>query len=263
MLPITVIDAFTDEPFKGNPAAVCVTDTPLSDKLMQNIAAEMNLSETAFLVPLATGVWSLRWFTPAIEVDLCGHATLASAHLLWEQRGITSDTVLHFRTLSGELRAQKASNLIELNFPSVVPKPIHFGDDVSKALGAAPLYSGKEGLFVLFELNSAETVRNLNPDLKTLVKLGAEDFIVCARSDDSKFDIVSRCFAPGAGIDEDPVTGSAHCALAPYWAPKLGKNVLRCYQASKRGGLIEAELKGDRVLLRGQARTVLRGELEI
>ncbi|MBL0062914.1 MAG: PhzF family phenazine biosynthesis protein [bacterium] len=263
MIPITIIDAFTDEPFKGNPAGVCITDTPLSDKLMQNIAAELNISETAFLVPLATGNWSLRWFTPKIEVDLCGHATLASAHLLWEQRGITSDTVLHFRTLSGELRAQKVGNLIELDFPAVVPKPIQFGDDVSKALGAKPLYSGKEGLFILFELDSAETVRKLNPDLKTLVKLGAEDFIVCARSDDPQFDVISRCFAPGAGIDEDPVTGSAHCALAPYWSSKLGKNILQCYQASKRGGIVETELKGNRVLLRGQARTVLRGELEI
>ena len=218
MLKIPVIDAFTANPIKGNPAAVCITDTPLAAELMQKIAAEMNLSETAFLVPRGANEWHLRWFTPAIEVDLCGHATLASAHYLFENRIVTSDTVLHFRTLSGELRAQKVSNLIELNFPSVVPKPIHFGDNVSTALGATPLYSGKEGLFVLFELDSAETVRNLNPDLKTLVKLGSEDFIVCARSDDSKFDIVSRCFSPGAGIDDDPVTGSARCARAPYWA---------------------------------------------
>lgn len=263
MLSITVIDAFTDKPFAGNPAAVCVTDTPLTETLMQNIAAEMNLSETAFLVPRGKNEWHLRWFTPAIEVDLCGHATLASAHYLFETGKAAGDGLIRFRTLSGELTARKIGDKIELDFPSVVPKPIHFGDDVSKALGATPLYSGKEGLFVLFELDSAETVRTLNPDLKTLVKLGAEDFIVCARSDDSHFDIVSRCFAPGAGIDEDPVTGSAHCALAPYWAAKLGKNILQCYQASKRGGVIEAELRGNRVLLRGHARTVLRGELGI
>ncbi len=263
MLKITVIDAFTNEPFKGNPAAVCLTDTPLADKLMQDIAAEMNLSETAFLVPTGAGQWHLRWFTPAIEVDLCGHATLASAHYLFENRFVTSDSLLKFRTLSGELTARKIGDKIELDFPSVVPKPLHFGDDVSRALGAKPLYSGKEGLFILFELDSADAVRKLDPDLKTLVKLGAEDFIVCAQSDEPSFDVISRCFAPGAGIDEDPVTGSAHCALAPYWAAKLGKNILQCYQASKRGGHVEAELRGNRVLLRGKAKTVLNGELQI
>lgn len=263
MLPITIIDAFTDKPFAGNPAGVVLTDAPLEQSLMQSIAAEVNLSETAFLVPTAPSHYSLRWFTPAIEVDLCGHATLASAHHLFESGTEAASHLIRFKTLSGELTARQKDGKIELDFPSVVPQPLRFGEAVNRALGAVPLYSGRKGLFVLFELDSAATVRALSPDLKTLVTLGAEDFIVTARSDDPRYDIVSRCYAPGAGIDEDPVTGSAHCALAPYWAEKLGKTLLSCYQASRRGGVVEAELVGDRVLLRGHARTVIRGSLLI
>lgn len=263
MLPITIIDAFTDRPFAGNPAGVVLTNAPLDAQLMQNIAAEVNLAETAFLVPTAASHYSLRWFTPAIEVDLCGHATLASAHFLFESGAESGDNLLRFKTKSGELTARRKENQIELDFPSVVPEPLHFGEDVHRALGTVPLYTGKKGMFAIFELDGEATVRALTPDLRTLVALGAEDFIVTARSDDPRFDIVSRCFAPGAGIDEDPVTGSAHCALAPYWADKLGKRVLNCYQASRRGGVVEAELVGNRVLLRGYARTVIRASMLI
>lgn len=263
MLPITIIDAFTDKPFSGNPAGVCVTDAPLPDDLMQNIAAELNLSETAFLVPLSTEVWSLRWFTPAIEIELCGHATLASAHHLIESGRETGNNLIRFHTLSGELTARKVGDKIELDFPAVVTQPLEFETDVSTALGVKPIHTGRKGRFTLFEFDSEQTVRSLNPDLKTLVALGLNKFVVTARSDNPEFDIVSRFFAPGAGIDEDPVTGSAHCVLAPYWAPKLGKQVMQAYQASQRGGKLEIELKDDRVLLRGHAKTIIQANLLI
>lgn len=263
MLKIAVVDAFADKPFAGNPAGVCVTDAPLEDDLMQKIASEMKHAETAFLVPRENYEWSLRWFTPAIEVDLCGHATLGSAHQIFEQRLASEDAVLKFHTRSGVLTAKKIGELIELDFPAIHPKPLTFGEDVFRALGTVPLFTGREGFFVLFEVSSAETVRKLNPDLKTLVHLGVGSFIVSARSDEAHIDIISRCFVPGAGIDEDPVTGSAHCALAPYWSAKLGKTILNAYQASERGGALEIEVRGERVLLRGKAVTVLRGELYV
>ena len=261
MLQIATIDAFTDQPFKGNPAGVCITDTPLPVEMMQNIAAELNLSETAFVVPIGEAKWSLRWFTPAVEIELCGHATLASAHRLFEQRLVASDTLLRFQTLSGELTARKVGDKIELDFPAIVVAPFEPQAEVIKALGIAPIHSRRKGLFTLFEFESNQVVRELAPDLKSMVEQGFGKFVVTARSENPKYDLVSRFFAPGAGIDEDPVTGSAHCVLAPFWAEKLSKNILHCYQASKRGGELEVELRGDRVLMRGHAVTVMKGDL--
>lgn len=262
MLPITVIDAFTDKPFSGNPAAVCLTDTPLPDELMQKIAAEMNLSETAFLTPRGAAEWNLRWFTPAVEIELCGHATLASAFHLWQQHAAHENDVLKFHTKSGILTAKKIRDKIELDFPAIRVVSCIFPTEVVAAVGARLVYSGQKGLFTLFEVESAAHIRALTPDLKTMVAHGLGKFVVTARADDPQFDIVSRFFAPGAGVDEDPVTGSAHCVLAPYWVEKLGKNPLQAYQASKRGGALEIEWQADRVLLRGNAVAVLRANFE-
>lgn len=254
------VDAFTAEPFHGNPAAVVPLDRERDDGWMQAVAREMNLSETAFLLPESDG-YRLRWFTPAIEVDLCGHATLASAHALWETGRVEADTEVRFHTRSGRLTARRDGDWIELDFPATPPESAEPPPDLIGALGVRPVAVGRSVYDFLVRLESAEAVRAVRPDFGRLRGVEARGVMVTAESDDGIHDFVSRFFAPQSGVDEDPVTGSAHCCLAPFWANILGRNELAGYQASERGGTVRVRLEGDRVKLRGRAVTVMRGEL--
>jgi PhzF family phenazine biosynthesis protein len=255
------VDAFTDQPFAGNPAGVCILPEPAPDAWMQALAREMNLSETAFLVPQAGG-FGLRWFTPAIEVKLCGHATLASAHTLWETGALGPDEQARFHTLSGLLVASRSGDWIQMDFPAAPPQTAEVPAGLAEALGVAPRYVASNALDdCLVEIEDEETVRRLRPDFTLLGRLPWRGVITTARSASPEYDFVSRFFAPAAGIDEDPVTGSAHCCLGPFWAARLGKAEMVAYQASARGGVVRVRLAGDRVLLGGQAVTVMVGEL--
>ena len=275
--PLLQIDAFTAQPFAGNPAAVCLLERPRDAVWMQAVAAEMNLAETAFLVPrtgkaggsAAERGFDLRWFTPAIEVDLCGHATLASAHGLWELGRLTPGEPARFHTKSGLLTCRQDGAWIWMDFPARVAQPVATPPGLLESLclptGTRPLFVGRNPAAFVVVLDSESAVRGMKPDFAALGRLPGHGAIVTARAEGAAaadgFDFVSRFFAPGAGINEDPVTGSAHCALAPYWAAQLGKAALTGYQASARGGTVRVEVQGDRVLLGGQAVTVLRGEL--
>jgi PhzF family phenazine biosynthesis protein len=257
---ITQVDAFTSEAYKGNPAAVCIMSGPRDEQWMRNVAAEMNLSETAFLHPENDG-YRLRWFTPTVEVDLCGHATLASAHVLWEEGFLKQNKEAKFYSRSGLLTATRNGNWIELDFPSTPAQQASPQVELEQSLGVKGLYVGKSKFDYLVELESEEIVRSLDPDMTLLKKIPVRGVIVTSRSSSSEFDFVSRFFGPASGVDEDPVTGSAYCCLGPYWQKKLGKSVFVAYQASKRGGVVRVAAMGDRVLLGGQAVTVLKGEL--
>ncbi len=260
-LNIVQVDAFTDRPFRGNPAAVCVMSEPCTDDAwMQAVAAEMNLSETAFAWP-AGGGFSLRWFTPLVEVDLCGHATLATAHVLWEDGHLPLDAGAQFQTKSGVLTAERKGRLIELDFPATPATQVEPLPELEQALGARARRVGRTTFDYLVEVDSAAVVRELRPDYGALAKIPARGFIVTSGSDLAEFDFVSRFFGPGVGVPEDPVTGSAHCALAPFWGERLNKTEMTGYQASPRGGIVGVGLDGGRVKLRGAAVTVLRGEL--
>ncbi len=256
------VDAFAEAPFRGNPAAVCLLDGPREDAWMQAVALEMNLSETAFLLPEGER-WRLRWFTPAVEVDLCGHATLASAHALWEEGRAPEGTSLRFLTRSGELRADRRDGLIELDFPATPVEPAEPPPALLAALKASPRFAGRSRFDWLVLLEGEPAVRTLGPDFRALAAVTERGLIATAPSDSPEFDFVSRFFAPAAGIAEDPVTGSAHCALGPFWAERLGKPELRAFQASRRGGSLRVRLSGDRVLLGGRAVTTLRGEIVV
>jgi PhzF family phenazine biosynthesis protein len=254
------VDAFTDAPFKGNPAAVCVLPQEGDEGWMQNLATEMNLSETAFLVQQDDG-YNLRWFTPAVEVDLCGHATLASAHILWETGLLADDLQARFFTRSGLLTAERQGDWVQLDFPSEPESAAEAPENLEKALGVPVTYIGKNRFDYLVEVESEDSVRNMTPDFTLLSSISSRGFMVTSRSDTSEFDFVSRFFAPAFGINEDPVTGSAHCCLGPFWAKKLNKAELTAYQASARGGIIKVRVGGERVFLLGQAVTVMRGKL--
>ncbi|HET7436815.1 MAG TPA: PhzF family phenazine biosynthesis protein [Thermoanaerobaculia bacterium] len=256
------IDAFTSEAFRGNPAAVCLLDAAADESWMQRVAMEMNLSETAFLYQLDDGAWSLRWFTPAIEVALCGHATLASAHALWTEKLAIPEEILRFQTKSGLLTASRRGDLIELDFPATREEASDPPEGLLESLGVQkPRYVGRNKFDYLVELDSEDEVRALNPDHKKLRTIPVRGVIVTSRASRADADFVSRFFAPGSGVDEDPVTGSAHCCLTPYWAAKLGKNEMTGAQLSPRGGIVRVRLERDRVKLGGAAVTVLRGEL--
>jgi len=259
-LRITQVDAFTDTPFAGNPAAVCLLPAPRDEGWMQSVAREMNLSETAFLVPEADG-YALRWFTPAVEVALCGHATLASAHVLWEDGNLPSDRQARFHTKSGLLTGDRAGEWIELDFPAKREEPAPAPAGLAQALGVAPKYVGRNQFDYLVEVDSESTVRSLTPDHAALARLPVRGVIVTSRADSPGYDFISRFFAPGSGVPEDPVTGSAHCALGPYWQARLGQSDFVAYQASPRGGVVRVRVVGERVKLGGKAVTVLRGEL--
>src|SRR5213596_2097362 len=257
-LRITQVDAFTDRPFAGNPAAVCILPTAAEPAWMQNVAREMNLAETAFLVP-RNGEYDLRWFTPAVEVDLCGHATLASAHVLWEDGHAPAGEEARFRTKSGLLTARRRDGWIELNFPATRAAPAPAPAGLAEALGlqGTPRWVGRSRFDYLIEVDSEDTIRALKPDFPALERVEARGTIVTSRAATPGYDFVSRFFAPRTGVPEDPVTGSAHCALAPFWSERLKKTEMMAYQASPRGGVIRVRLAGDRVTLAGQAVTVL------
>ena len=261
-IPIYQVDAFTEQPFAGNPAGVCILEQPANEAWMQSVAMEMNLSETAFVVRREDGDFDLRWFTPAVEVALCGHATLATSHILWEAGILKPGDLARYHTQSGLLQARLVDGLIELNFPATPPDDCETPDGLLEALGLdSAAYVGRTRFDYLVEVESEEMVGTLVPDFAQLRSLGVRGIMVTANADRAELDIVSRFFAPGVGVDEDPVTGSAHCALTPYWAKKLGKNELSAYQAAARGGRLKCTLAGDRVKLAGSAITVLRGEL--
>lgn len=259
-LQIFQVDAFTDTPFKGNPAAVCLLTESKTDSWMQHVAAEMNLAETAFLLRQADG-YNLRWFTPMVEVDLCGHATLASAHILWETGLLPLTEPARFHTRSGLLMATRRGDEIELNFPATPAEPASAPPELSQALGVTPIYTGRSKFDYLVEVADEEIVRQLKPDMALLRQLTTRGVIVTGPAGEKEYDMVSRFFAPGVGIDEDPVTGSAHCCLGPFWGERLGRSEFVGYQASARGGLVRVRVAGERVYLGGKAVTVLRGEL--
>jgi PhzF family phenazine biosynthesis protein len=257
---IIQVDAFTTEPFAGNPAAVCILAEPRPDAWMRDVAREMNLSETAFLHP-EDGGYRLRWFTPAVEVDLCGHATLASAHVLWEDGHLAAGEQARFHTRSGLLLADRRGEWIELDFPAKTAEIAEAPPGLLAALGVQAVSVSRNQFDYLVEVASEEEVRSAAPDFSALKKVEARGVIVTARAAGAGVDFVSRFFAPAVGVDEDPVTGSAHCALGPYWAARLGKTEFTAYQASARGGVIRLKVMGDRVIIGGQAVTVMRGEL--
>jgi PhzF family phenazine biosynthesis protein len=259
--PLSVIDAFTDHPFAGNPAAVCLLPSWPGDAWMQNVAREMNLSETAFLVRAAEE-FQLRWFTPTVEVELCGHATLASAHFLWET-GRTREAEIQFHTKSGLLRALRQGDRIELDFPLKPAKPVDPPGGLAEALGVVPVFVGRSKFDYLVLVETATEVRKVAPDFRQLAKLPVRGVIVTSRADDQRFDFISRFFAPASGVDEDPVTGSAHCTLAAFWSQRLGRTEMTGYQASPRGGVVHVRVARERVFLGGQAVTVSRGELVV
>jgi PhzF family phenazine biosynthesis protein len=255
------IDAFTADPFRGNPAAICLLDRERDAAWMQSVAAEMNLSETAFLLPQSDG-YSLRWFTPAVEVALCGHATLASAHALWEEQLLGLSETARFHTKSGLLTAERKGDWIELDFPATREEASDPPEGLLESLGVAdPVYVGRNKFDYLVEVGSEKVVRALAPDHARLRRIPVRGVIVTSRAAGGNVDFVSRFFAPGSGIDEDPVTGSAHCCLTPYWASRLGKDEMVAFQASPRGGIVRVQLDGDRVKLSGRALTILRGDL--
>jgi PhzF family phenazine biosynthesis protein len=261
-LRIVQVDAFTDRPFGGNPAAVCVLPAARGEAWMQAVAREMNLSETAFLVRRPDGSHDLRWFTPAVEVALCGHATLASAHVLWETGQLAPAERARFHTKSGLLTADReSSGWIELDFPVKAEEASPEPPGLIEALGVRARYIGKNLFDYIVEVDSEAIVRGMKPDFSRLGSLPVRGTIVTSRSDSPGFDFVSRFFAPAAGVDEDPVTGSAHCCLTPFWASRLGKTEMLAYQASARGGVVRVRLAADRVKLGGQAVTVLDGFL--
>jgi predicted PhzF superfamily epimerase YddE/YHI9 len=261
-MPIRIlqVDAFTTCPFAGNPAAVCVLPEAPAEQWMRDVAREMNLSETAFLTP-RDGGYNLRWFTPTVEVDLCGHATIASAHVLWEEGHLAAGRQARFHTLSGLLLADRRGDWIELDFPARVAAPAEPPPSLLPALGVPARFVARNQYDYLVEVESEGILRAMIPDFAALRKVPVRGVIVTARPSSTEFDFVSRFFAPAVGVDEDPVTGSAHCALGPYWGERLGKSEFTAYQASSRGGVVRVRLNGDRVILGGQAVTVMRGEL--
>jgi len=261
MTTLHIIDAFTDKPFSGNPAAVCLLAEPADETWMKHVAREMNLSETAFLHPVEGG-FSLRWLTPAVEVKLCGHATLASAFTLWETGVLEPHEEARFHTLSGWLTCRRDGDWIEMDFPAKVCMPCPAPNGLADALGCELLACGLNGMDYLVEVADETMLRGLKPNFAALAILPVRGVIVTCHSDSAGFDFLSRFFAPAAGVNEDPVTGSAHCALGPYWQAKLGKSDFTAYQASERGGIVKVGMRGERVLLRGQAVMMSKVELK-
>lgn len=257
---LCVVDAFTTEKFRGNPAAVCFLESEATESWMKQVAAELNLSETAFLLQVGEQ-WNIRWFTPTTEVDLCGHATLASAHALWELGKVPVTNPISFKTLrSGELRCERLNSEIVMDFPICRAHPTSAPEGLIEALGCDIRWIGKSDYDYLIEVANEAVVRSLSPDMRLLAEIPSRGFIVTAGSN-GPFDFVSRFFAPGAGIPEDPVTGSAHCTLGPYWSMKRGKQSLVGWQSSARGGTVTTTVREGRVSLGGSAVTVWIGSL--
>ncbi len=259
-IPIFQVDAFTSTPFRGNPAGVCLLDRAAGEAWMRDVAREMNVSETAFLAP-KDGALELRWFTPAVEVALCGHATLATAHVLWETGRLGASEEARFTTRSGVLTARRDGGDIVLDFPATPPEACDPPPGLVEALGAQPRFVGRSQHDYLVEVESEDAVKRCAPDLARLRTLPVRGVIVTSAAFGASYDFVSRFFAPAAGVDEDPVTGSAHCALGPFWSARLERPEMVAYQASERGGVLRVRVVGDRVLLFGRAVTVIEGRL--
>ena len=259
---IACVDAFTDRAFAGNPAAVCVLDGPRDADWMQQVAFEMNLAETAFLTPASSG-FALRWFTPKVEVDLCGHATLASAHTLWTDGIVPTTDAIAFHTRSGILGASRRGDMVELDFPSEPAAEVPTPAGLQEALGVPLLWTGRNRMDYIVEIAGERELRGLAPNLGEIAKLDARGLIVTCRGDGTAYDFLSRFFAPQSGIAEDPVTGSAHCCLGPFWADRLNRKELVGFQASPRGGSVRVTVNGARVTLGGQAVTVYSGTLRV
>ncbi len=254
------VDAFTSTPFAGNPAAVCVMSHPPDERWMRDVAREMNLPETAFLIR-HDDVYDLRWFTPTVEIDLCGHGTLASAHVLWQTGEVRQDATIRFNTRSGPLTAHCDGDWIELDFPATPVTPCDAPPELPEALGVSPTFVGRSVFDYVVEVQTESEVKAATPDLAAISRIDTRGVIVTSRSDRPEIDFVSRFFAPGSGIDEDPVTGSAHCALGPYWQTRLGKANFSARQLSERGGELRVRVDGERVRIAGQAVTVMRATL--
>ncbi len=257
---VYTVDAFTDGPGSGNPAAVCILKEEIPDRAKQKIASEVNFSETAFLLE-KDGAFELKWFTPKMEVDLCGHATLASAHILFTLGILPATEDAVFSTKSGILAARRKNDLIEMDFPLEDPWEVEMPEYLLIAISSVPLYVGRNRFDYIALYESEETIRNAVPELGHLKKLDSRGFIITSISSSERYDFVSRFFAPNAGIDEDPVTGSAHCCLCPFWSRRLGKEKLTGYQASKRGGLVYTRLLEKRICLSGKV--FVTGSFEI
>ena len=260
-MKIYQVDAFTNSEFKGNPAAICILEKDYEDSILQNIAMEMNLSETAFIKQTSDNEFNLRWFTPETEVALCGHATLASAHILWENIIVEEDKTIQFNTLSGILTAKKRDEWIELNFPKGNLTKSEGDSFLLNALSISPTSIYEDDIVYLLEFNAEEDIVNLKPDFRMLKKARKEEIIVTSKSNNESYDFVSRFFAPAIGVNEDPVTGSAHCYLAPYWIKKLRKEEVLGFQLSRRTGFVKCRLQDRRVILYGKAKTILQGTL--
>lgn len=256
------VDSFTEEPFRGNPAGVCLLDEDAPESWMQAVAAEMNLSETAFVRRLADG-FSIRYFTPVAEVPLCGHATLASAHILWEEGVVPESESISFESKAGPLAARIEGDWVLLDFPADPVEKTELPGGVAEVLGAEPKasYKSRSGFSLMFEFDSDETVRSLQPDTALMGKRGFKVVVVTAESLSPQYDFISRCFAPGLGVPEDPVTGAVHCSLGPFWSKRLGKGEVTGYQASRRGGVVRVRDRGERVEILGRTVTMIRGKL--
>jgi len=266
MTKIFHIDAFASRPFTGNPAVVCLLTESKTKEWMQSVAAEMNLSETAFVTRQSDAEenrFHLRWFTPTVEVDLCGHATLATSHALWQSGWLAAGETAIFDSRSGELRAEKNGDRIFLNFPATPAEAAKLPSEIFDAMNVKPVFSGFSREDCLIEVETADEVKNVEIDFQRLAEVKIRGVILTAISEDPNFDFISRFFGPAVGVDEDPVTGSAHCCLAPYWSAKLGKPELSAFQASQRGGDLQLRLDGDRVHIGGSAVTIKQGELLI
>jgi len=261
-LKIVQIDAFASRPFEGNPAAVCLLSDYPGDEWLLSVAREMNLSETAFLKRREEG-FDLRWFTPEVEVELCGHATLASAHFLWQEGVLKSAEPARFHTLSGWLAAEQRQDWIEMDFPAAPPEVVTDATDLLGCLGVEARYVGKNRFDYIVEVESEQVLRSMRPDFKLLADVCERGVMLTSLADEAEFDFVSRFFAPAVGVDEDPVTGSAHCCLAPFWSERLARDELVGFQASRRGGVVRTRMTGDRVVLAGQAVTILTGQLHL
>ena len=256
------VDAFTNQPFSGNPAGVVLLNEGQSEDWMLSIAREMNLSETAFLIGEKTS-YNLRWFTPATEVDLCGHATLSAAHILYEKEIVEKSELIEFTTRSGVLTTSYIDGWIEMDFPSFAAKEAAPGEAVIQALKCEPVEIFNSGGNFMAVFSDPEDIYNLSPDFNLMKQLDAQGVIATSLSDMAEFDFISRYFAPRLGIDEDPVTGSAHCSMGPYWGKTLNKKILRAKQVSDRGGELQIRIESGRTFIRGQAVTVLSGKIHI
>jgi len=255
------VDAFTTEAFRGNPAGVCILEKDMPEEWMQNVAMEMNLSETAFILP-DKGFFRIRFFSPEAEIPLCGHATLSSSHILYETGFVPLEKEIKFLSKAGELIIRSEGSWVTMNFPAYGLDRIEIPDSLERIIGIIPseLHKTAHGWTFVLLKNESE-VRDLKPDFKLMKNSGFGDMIVTAVSEDKNYDFCVRCFAPALGIDEDPVTGSAHCALVPFWHTRTGRKEFMSHQVSRRGGVLKVALKGDRVEISGQARTIIKGQL--